>query len=173
MSGTSVAAAIDYLVDKCLHGFTSPPDTPGGARAIPALTAVDKNVQVTDGPAGSSSGPWVTIGFAGPQQDTAIPVTIDYKIFGRRRIDEEYTLLIDIITNGPEDQQSATRLAAAALHDAVVLIVWGDPTLGGVLQNGRSAHVAQAAWIQPPASTGSGTAAAIQLSVSVKNSYNP
>lgn len=170
--GTSMGAAIDYLVDKFTNGVTAP-NAAGQPVSYAGLSTVDPHVEVADGKTLTSDSPWVTVGCSGPNQDTDVPITADYMVLGRQRIDESYTIPCDIIQYGPEEQQSATRTACVALFDRCVQIVWADPTLGGLLQNGKIAHIARATLMQPQTARGDGTVAMIQFSVDVDNAYIP
>jgi hypothetical protein len=170
--GTSMGAAIDYLVDKFTNGITGT-NAAGQPVTYAGLSSVDKYVEVADGKTLTSDSPWVTVGCSGPNQDTDVSITADYMVLGRQRIDESYSIPCEVIQYGPEEQQAATRAACVALFDRCVQIVWADPTLGGLIKNGKIAHIARATLSQPQPERGDGTAAMIQFSVDVENAYIP
>ncbi len=176
--GTSIGGAIDYLVRIFGSGFTGK-DIYGNALTVPALSAINPLVEVADNIPLTDSGAWVVVGRHDPQSESQVTASASYQILGRQRITEQYELPGVILVYGSGPDQKTVRDQCLALHDGVVKLVWADPTLGGVLVDGRIGFVSQFTFSQPDdptdssTSSGGGVAATMSFGLQVENSYVP
>ena len=171
LMGTSIGAAIDYLVAGLTNGKTV------GAVTIPPLTSINPVVEVADNLPQTASGVWVIIGRTDTTAGTAGTGTNTYVELGATRIEEQYTLpgLVYVETSGPG--QKAARDAAIALYDGVVRLVHADPTLGGLLERGRVGLVSSLGLTQTDddhdAAGAGGVVAQIHFDLQIQNTYIP
>lgn len=176
--GTSIGPAIDYLVALFGSGFTGT-DLYGQPLTVPPLSTINAGVIIGDTRPDSSGDVYVVVGRQSDQADSEVTATAQYQVLGRQRITESYTLPGHILVLGQGPDQKPTRDAALALFDGVTKLVWADPTLGGVLQDGRIGLVSQFTLGQPDeptevqASAGGGVAASVSFGIQVDNSYVP
>lgn len=176
--GTTIGKSIDYLVALFNTGFTGT-DVYGKPLSVPALSAVNTGVIIADTRPQDSGDAYVIVGRQSDQTDSEVTATAQYQVLGRQKIQEAYTLPGHILVLGDGPDQKPTRDAALALFDGVTKLVWADPTLGGVLLDGRIAVVSQFTVGQPDqpteaqASAGGGVAATVSFGIQVENSYVP
>lgn len=170
--GTTIGAAIDYLVGIFENGLTSPV-------VVPALTTIDPDAVVGDVFPDEAGNVLIVVGRANDQADSEIAATAQYQVLGAQRISEAYRLPVHIVVTGEGPAYKSVRDQALALFDGVTKLVWADPTLGGILQNGRVGVVSEFVLTQPDAPTGeqfasgSGVSASVSLAVEIQNSYIP
>ena len=175
---TSIGAAIDYLVGIFTTGFVGK-DIYGNPLTVPALSTINPLVEVADNIPQTDSGAWVVVGRSDPGTESQVSATAQYQVLGRQRITESYQLPGMILVYGSGPDQKTTRDAALALFAGVNKLVWADPTLGGVLQDGRIGMVAGFTFSQPDdptdssTSSGGGVAASVAFDLQVENSYIP
>lgn len=160
--GTSMGAAIDYLVST-----------------LPTLiTAVDSSAVVVDNDPSVSSQSMVVIGRTEPENALAADGSQLIVALGAGRREEEYLIpcFVSVYRQGPA--QKPARDAALALFDVVAHLVAVDPTLGGVLLQGRSAYIDKAQLVQTRDSADTGESGALRLAlvafdIHCKNHYIP
>lgn len=176
--GTSIGAAIDYLVGIFGSGFTGT-DIYGHALTVPALSTINAGVEVADTFPSTDGGVWVIVGRSAADVESQVVAQAQYQVLGRQRITESYELPGWVGVYGAGPDQKTTRDQCLALFDGVTKLVWADPTLGGVLQDGRISLVSQFTLDQPDepsdssTSSGGGVAASVSFGLQVENSYVP
>lgn len=160
--GTSIGAAIDYLV-----------------AGLPArLALIEPMVIVADNWPDKESRSFVVIGHTSPDSGAAADGEDQYLELGALRVEESYSIAcyVDVIRNGPA--QKPARDAAIALFDGVVAFVHADMTLGGLITRGRFAMASKVQLSQTQDVTDTGEAgllrrAVISFEIAVHNSYIP
>jgi len=178
MTGTSIGRAIDYIVGIFGTGFTGK-DPYGAPLTVPSLSTINPRVIIGDTRPTDSGDAYVIIGRENDETDSEISATAAYQVLGRQRISEAYELPGHILVLGDGPDMKPTRDACLALHDGVTKLIWADPTLGGVLEDGRISLVSRFALGQPDspsgpwASAGGGVAASVSFALQVENSYVP
>lgn len=174
--GSSFGQAIDYLLTVCRAGFTGT-DPYGAALAIPSLLTIEPTADVADNLPDTQSGVWVVIGRTGPTDDSGTNATAAYEVLGRQRITESYEIGVEFVVYGDGPDQKPVRDRVIALFDGFVKLVWADPTLGGVLQQGRVGLVSRYTYSQPQAgadqNAGALMVASIAATLTINNSYIP
>lgn len=176
--GTSIGQAIDYLVTLFGSGYDGT-DIYGNALTVPALTTFEEDVIIRDTRPQDSGDVYVIVGRQSDQADSEMTANAAYQVLGRQRITESYTLPGHILVLGDGPDQKPVRDRCLALLDGVIKLVWADPTMGGVLQDGRIGMVSQFTLTQPDSSTesqasaGGGVAASVSFGIQVENSYVP
>lgn len=154
--GTSIAAAIDYIVTTL---------------AAP-LTAVDSTAVVVDGIPATISQSMVVIGKSGPESVDAATGSQLAVVLGMNRESEDYEIpcFAYAFRDGPLVKPA--RDAAVALFDVVAHFVANDRTFGGILLNGRSAEIQN---LQLTQDVGDGAQRIVMLTFSIhcKNHYTP
>lgn len=168
--GTSIGAAIDYLVAG-VNPVTSTTLAADLVAAVPDAVLVD-NFPLTQ------SESMVFIGRVDPDDAQAnngsqIPLTL-----GGGTRDEDYEIPCYITTSRPGPQQKPARDAAIALFDALAHWVATDPTLGGILHGGRYAHISNISLVQTRDSEDAGKAGALRIAwikfdIHAQNHYTP
>lgn len=174
MAGSTFAPAIDYLVGSLRNGVTIGPPVAVATTVIPPLSTINPRVEVVDGSPATADGVWVVIGRDDWAQDGAGTGTAQYAELGGQRIEESYTLpcFIHVIADG--SVQKTARDAVKALFDAIVLLVHTDPTLGGLLQQGRVSMVSRVTLDQPSTSGGTESVSALlHFDIEIHNAYRP
>lgn len=176
--GTSIGGAIDYLVTLFGTGFTGE-DPYGQPLTVPALTTINPDVLIADTRPEDSGDALVIVGRESDNVDSEVTATAAYQVLGRQRISEEYELPGHILVLGDGPDMKPVRDSCLALFDGVTKLVWADPTLGGLLQDGRVSLVSRFSLGQPDspqgpwASAGGGVAASVTFALQVENSYVP
>ena len=176
LMGTSIAAAIDYLVTNLRSGRTVQHPL-YGQLVVPALNTIDPNVEVADNFLTSTDSPWVAVGRTTLDDDNGVDADAQYLVLGAQEIEESYTIPVLVMVEQDGTDQKTCRDAAVALYDGIVRLVWADPSLGGLLRRGRIAMVSNLAMTQPPPNPDSGTASGaavsttVSLSIQIKNTY--
>jgi hypothetical protein len=176
--GTSIGQAIDYLVTLFGTGYTGP-NIYQQTITVPSLTSIEPDVIIADTRPDDSGDVYVIVGRQSDQADSELTASAAYQVLGRQRITESYVLPghILVLDQGPE--QKPVRDRALALLDGVIKLVWADPTMGGILQDGRIGMVSEFTLSQPDSSTesqasaGGGVAASVSFGIQVENSYVP
>jgi hypothetical protein len=176
--GTSIGAAIDHIITVCQDGYTGLDATGRTQLTIPPLSTIAPSVEVADNYAEQSDGPWVIIGRASADEDSDLSAQAQYDVLGQQRISETYSIPGVIIVYGDGGTQKPVRDQAIALFDGVVKLIWADPTLGGVLDQGRIGILSQFTLTQStPQQNGSTSAAGLSAEVSfqvqISNTYRP
>lgn len=170
--GTSMGAAIDYVLASLRSGVT----TPDGV-VVPPLTAVDPSAAVYDNTPASTSETQVVVGRTSPDSGAAGDVDWEYTTLGAARIEESYTIPGYIAVWRPGPDQKPARDAAIALTDGVVRLIHADPTLGLLLQMGRIARVAKVVLHQTQddedTAGGGYMYACVDFELAVQNTYIP
>jgi hypothetical protein len=176
--GTSIGQVTDYLLNRFRNGFTGT-DPYGAPLAVQSLPAINPLVEVADVSATLDSGAWVIVGRAGLNADAEIVASAEYQVLGRQRVTESYSLPCMILVFGDGPDWGPVRAAALALFDGALKIVWADPTLAGILQQGRIGLVDQFTLKQHDPTTedtqssGAAVGAEISFALQVENSYVP
>lgn len=178
LMGTTIGATIDYLVNRFTNGFTGT-DPYRAALVVPALSTIDPLVEVANVSPVTGSGSWLIVGRADLGSESEVSATAQYQVLGRQRISEAYSVPCMILVFGSGPDWSTVRDTALALFDGAVKIVWADPSLGGILQQGRIGVVDQFSLTQYDPSTddasssGAAVGAAVSFALQVENSYIP
>lgn len=176
--GTSIGSVIDHLVNLFTHGYDGQ-DLYEQPLTVPPLTAINRKVEVADTRPTKSGGVWVIVGRQSVEQESEITAQAAYQVLGRQRISESYTLPGHVLVYGPGPDPKPVRDTAIALFDGVVKLIWADPTLGGVLQDGRIGMVSEFSFGQPDpdtgdqVSSGAALAAVVTFGIQIENSYIP
>jgi hypothetical protein len=160
--GTSMGAAIDWLV----------------ATLPEAIAAIDPSAVVVDNEPAVTAQSLVVIGRTEPENALAADGTQLIVVLGANRREEEYLIPCFVSVYRPGPAQKPARDAALALFDAVAHLVASDPTLGGVLLQGRSAYIEKAQLVQTRDAADTGAAGAMRLAIVAfdihcKNHYIP
>lgn len=176
--GTSIGAAIDHLVTTFTNGFTGT-DIYQNPLTVPSLPSINSTVEVVAVSPTTDDGCWVVVGRSDFQSESQIAATAQYQVLGRQRIEESYSLPCFILVFGQGPDWGPVRDQALALFDGAIKLVWADPTLGGILQDGRISLVDQFHLEQydptteDTTSSGAAVGASVSFSLQVENSYIP
>lgn len=174
--GASFAQVIDYLVGGYTAGATVTVG-PGSTVNVPPLSAIDGTVVVSDNEPVLTAQSQVVIGRTSPSSGAAGTVDWSYQELGAGRIEEQYTIPGYVAVWRPGPAQKPARDAMVALIDGVVALVHTDPTLGGILQRGRYAHVSRVQFNQTQddedTAGGGYLYACADFEITVQNSYIP
>jgi len=159
--GTSIAAAIDYLVS----GLAAP------------LSVADPAAVVVDGIATKMSESMVFIGKAGPDSATAQTGSQTLLVLGAGRAQEDYEIPCFAYAFRPAGQALSVkpaRDAAVALFDVVAHFVASDRTFGGLLLQGRFAEISTVELVQGiDDESGALRIVWLSFSIHVRNHYIP
>lgn len=156
--GTSIAAAIDYLVS----GLATP------------LTSADSAAVVVDGIATKMSESMVFIGKAGPDSATAQTGSQALLVLGAGRAQEDYEIPCFAYAYRPGPTVKTARDAAVLLFDTVAHFVAADRTFGGLLLQGRFAEISNVELVQDvDDETGATRIVWLSFSIHVRNHYIP
>jgi hypothetical protein len=156
--GTSVGAAIDYLV----AGLAGP------------LAVADSTAAVIDGIATTMSQSMVFIGKADPGSPTAQTGSQSLLELGAGSSDEDYDIPCFVYAYRPGPTTKPARDAAITLFDVVAKFVAADRTFGGVLNQGRYAELINVA-LNQDVDEDSGSVRIVWLSFAIhcRNHYIP
>ena len=160
--GTSIGAAIDYLV-----------------AALPALVVVaDSTAVVADNYPTVSSQSMVFIGRSDPENAIGGDGSQMIVALGAGRREEDYIIpcFVSVYRTGPA--QKPSRDAALAIFDVVARLVATDMTFGGLLQMGRRAAIQSFQLVQTRDSEDTGASGSMRLAlvvfnIRILNSYTP
>jgi hypothetical protein len=160
--GTSVGAAIDYIVTSLPALLTA---------AIPTAVVADNEPALT-------SDSLVVIGRTDPENALGGDGTQLIVSLGANTRLEEYVIPCFVQVYRPGPAQKTARDAAVTLFDVVARLIASDPTLGGVLLKGRYAFIDKMQLIQTRDSADTGSSGAMRLAVitfniHANNLYNP
>lgn len=157
--GTSIGAATDWLVAN----FTT-----AVATANPAAVVAD-NEPTKQAPA------YVSVGRTLPQDANGVAGSQVPLVMGLNKREEEYAIPCFAQATAPGPSQKAARDAAILLFDTCAHVVAADPTLGGVLLDGRCAWIDNIRMVQTDTSREPGAlqVATIAFDVHCRNHYVP
>lgn len=168
--GTSIGRAIDY--------FVSGVNAKTGTTLAADLTVVDPAALLVDAYPSQQSQSMVFIGRTDPENAQAPNGSQQPVTLGLGTRDEEYSIpcYISVSRQGPE--QKPARDAAIALLDVVNHWLAADPTLGGVLTNGRIAYLSTVNLVQTRDEEDTGQAGSLRLAwltfdILARNHYIP
>ena len=147
--GTSVGAAIDYLV----------------AGLQPLLTAADPTAVVADNDPLVTSQSLVVVGRSDPTNATAGLGAQMILNLGANRREEDYVIPCFVQVYRPGPKQKPARDAAITLFDVFANLIASDVTLGGVLLRGRRAFIEKVELIQTRDSNDTGDAGALRVAI--------
>lgn len=164
MSGSSIAAATDYLISLATSSSA-------------AFTVNGQPVLVCDGyPTSKAQGMFV-IGLDQPPEDAnaATVGTRTWGPLGAKPVTEDYSIPCYINCWSGGTNQKSLRDTAVQIFDAFFFGLWSDLTLGGALEGGLNAEVVDLSLIPTASGAGAteGRRALITFAVHCRSRYVP
>lgn len=144
-----------------------------------AVQAVDATALIVDGPVPDylppPPAPVVFVGAQSPISAVAGDSTRAYLNLGALKADEDFTIPCYIDASAGGNDQAAARNSALDAYNAIVHVIQGDMTLGGLLLAGRVAEIADIQIIQTDGDeeANDGRRCIITFRVHCQNHYTP